>query len=118
MADTIDEVKRDVERLSDEVRKLSASIDQLSAKVDHIFKEVGTREGRMLYQQMDDFERKIAEFDRNITQTMRDSRATRKLTEFGDIRLKEIMRALSYIYRNTDELESNLIEAENLKTTE
>lgn len=117
MPDTTNrEIEKDVENLSTEFRRFISRFDRLEETVNRLYRETGTDEGRTLFQQIDEMERKIMEFDKNMAEMQRDVTAARKLLEYGDVRLKEIMRALSLIYKNTDELEGSLIDAESIQT--
>lgn len=117
MADSqIREIDRDLDSLTSEFRRFVSNFDRLGQKVDEMHREIGTREGKDMHKQVDEFEQKIDKLEDKITEIQRETHATRKLVEYGDVKLKEIMRALSLIYQNTDELESNLIEAENINT--
>ncbi len=95
---------------------IESQLGRLEKRMDAVSREVGAQEGRSLYQQINELEKKSIELDNHITQLLRDVQSIRKLVEYGDVRLKEIMKALALIYRNTDDLESNLIEAENINT--
>ncbi|MBN1331537.1 hypothetical protein JW978_01465 [Candidatus Dojkabacteria bacterium] len=116
MDTTNKEIESDIERLSSEFSRFINRFEKLERAVGSIFRETGTEEGRSLFQQIDGMERKILEFDKNLAEIQRDVAASRKLLEYGDIRLKEIMQALSLIYRNTDELEESMMDAENIQT--
>lgn len=113
----VNEIDREVGALSKEFARFISSFDRLEQKLDEIHRESGASQGRVMSQQIDDLEQKINKMDEHMTQTTRDTHATRKLVEYGDTRLKEIMRALTLIYRNTDELEGNLIDAESVQTS-
>ena len=117
MPDTTNrEIERDIENLTTEFNRFLSRFDRLEEAVNKLYRETGTDEGRTLFQQIDEMERKIMEFDKNIAGVQREVTAARKLLEYGDVRLKEIMRALSLIYKNTDELEESLIDAESIQT--
>ncbi len=116
MENSIKDIERKVDSLKKELYELSSKFDQIVNRIDEIYREIGTRTGGELHRQVTNIEQRLDGFDQLITDIARDARATRKLSEYGDSKLKEIMKALSLIYRNTDELEENLIEAENIET--
>jgi len=116
MDTTNKEIEKDIERLSTEFSRFMSRFERLEQSLNQMYRETGTNEGRTLFQQIDEMERKVMEFDQNIAGVQRDVTAIRKLQEYGDIRLKEIMQALSLIYKNTDELEETLMDAENIQT--
>ncbi len=106
---TVEELKKDFDRFTSDFK-------QLESKVDEIYREIGAKEGLNLSRQIDELYQKFERLSELVTDIARDVKSTRKLTEYGDSRLKEIMQALSLIYRNTDDLEENLIDAENIET--
>jgi len=112
----VNEIDREVDALSKEFGRFISRFDRLEKRIDEMHREIGTREGRDMFQQIDAIEERVEELDRHVTEIMRDSQSTRKLLEYGDVRLKEIMKALAIIYRNTDDLEENLLEAKNIET--
>ncbi|MBD3280300.1 hypothetical protein GF389_02120 [Candidatus Dojkabacteria bacterium] len=116
MDTTNKELEKDIERLTSEFNRFLSRFERLEGAIKSMYRETGTDEGRSLFQQIDEMERKIMEYDKNIAEMQRDIKASRKLLEYGDVRLKEIMQALSLIYKNTDELEETLIDAESIQT--
>lgn len=112
MDSKVNEIERVVKDISATLARINLKIDTLEREMQGIYREVGAGKGRDLETQISGIESKIAQFDPIIMETARDARAARKLVEYGDVRLKEIMQALSIIYRNTDELEANLLDAD------
>lgn len=116
MDDKIYDIDRNVERMGKDISRLVSDFERMEKRFDDIYRETGASQGRSLYQQIDEMEEKNKELDRKLTEIERDVQSIRKMTEYGDTRLKEIMKGLSLIYRATDDLESNLVEDENIET--
>ncbi len=116
MEDKVKEIDREIDDLTREFTRFTSRFAALESKVGEIHRELGVREGRDLSTQVNELESKVNTMYERMAEVVHDTKSTRKLVEYGDIRLKEIMQALSLIYRNTDELEGNLLEAENIQT--
>jgi outer membrane murein-binding lipoprotein Lpp len=110
----VNEIERTVKDIAATLARLNLKIDTMERELQGIYREVGAGKGRDLETQISGIEAKLAQMDPMLTETARDARAARKLVEYGDVRLKEIMQALSIIYRNTDELEANLLDADTM----
>ncbi len=72
-------------------------------------RELGVREGRILADQMDELEQRGKRDEDQINHIRRDVIAMRKLLEYNEMTMKEVMKALSLIYRNVDELEEGIL---------
>lgn len=116
MAVSTDELDRQLDDLKSDFSKFVSRFERLEQKIEELHREAGARQGRDLYQQIDNIEKKVDTFAESFAKVERETHAIRKLQEYGDIRLKEIMKALSLIYKNTDELEETLLDAENIQT--
>ncbi len=114
MADKLYEIDSELDRLSKDFYKLMSRFARVESNVEALHREVGAQEGRSLFQQINELESKFLQFERQMTGMERDLQAIRKLTEYGDTRLQEIMKALSLIYQNTDELEPKLLQESGL----
>lgn len=110
----VNEIERAVKDIAATLARVSLKIDTLERQMDGIYREIGAGKGRELETQISNMENKFAQFEPMIVETARDARAARKLVEYGDVRLKEIMQALAIIYKNTDDLEANLLDAESM----
>lgn len=117
MDQKVNEIDSEVDNLTREFSRFISRFERLEQSINEIYRETGTREGRTLFEQIDDMQNRIMQLDQKLTEVQRDAIAARKLMEYGDVRLKEIMKALAIIYRNTDELEGNLLDAENIQTS-
>ena len=98
------------------IQSLENSLREMKKEVSEIHREVGTREGYELSRQVDDMYHTLKEQDSKLNIIQRDVTAIRKQIEFGDVDLKEIKKALALIYRNTDELEENLLQEDERET--
>lgn len=96
------EFKREWQQLSHEMRKISEEFADLK-------KEIGTNQGQILAEQVSRIEERIEKKDEVIFEIERNVTSIRKTAEYNESNLKEIMKALSLIYRNVDELEKYMI---------
>lgn len=117
MDQKVNEIDREVDDLTREFGRFLSKFDRLEKVIDELYREVGAKQGQEMSHQVDEIQQRLLILEDKINHIQRDAIATRKMTEYGDVRLKEIMKALSIIYRNTDELEGNLLEAENIQTS-
>jgi chromosome segregation ATPase len=105
---TIQEIKGDVDRLTQKFATFESEMREMSRKIEELHREMGTRQGQDMFRQIDELHNAFRENQRNLNQIERDVAAIRSLVEYGDSNLKEIKQAIALIYRNTDELEEKL----------
>jgi hypothetical protein len=95
-------VLRNIDGLVNEIKTIRSEIQDLK-------RELGVREGKYLAAQIDNIEIMSQRKEALVNQIARDSTATRKLVEYNENHIKEIMRALALIYRSVDELEAEIV---------
>lgn len=93
----------------DEIRELTRKVERLEKLIDGMYRELGAREGRELSQQVDNIERTVETMKREVDAIKVDTSNIRKVQEYGSKDMNEIKKALAAIYRNTDELERELV---------
>jgi len=91
------------------VKKLERTVDEIKKTMDEVKREVGSREGRILSDQINEIERQSKIKDEDQAKILRETIAIKRLVEFNDINVGEIMKALSLIYRSVDELEEGVL---------
>jgi len=105
----IDDIQRDIDEIKSQLREVMPQLRDLKAFIVDMKRELGVRRGEEMYQQMDKLIQREDQREDKINQILRDTEHTKKLVEYNEVNVKEIMKALAYIYRNVDELESNLV---------
>jgi chromosome segregation ATPase len=109
MDEKVNKILNEVNKISERQTKFETEINNLERKLDEIYRELGTKEGREMYRQMDEIHAHIDNFEQVLNEISRTTVAVRKLIEYGDSDIKEIKQALALIYRNTDELEDHFL---------
>lgn len=97
---------RRASEILNELRELRKEFKQFVAELTQ---EMGLRRGRYMFQQVDEMERRDLTREEKINRILRDVESTKRLAEFNDVNLKEVMKALALIYRNVDELEESIL---------
>lgn len=85
-------------------------LSQLRRNFDDLRRELGVQEGQLLKDQVERIEESSRKNEQRLSEVLVSVENTRKLVEYGDKSMKEIMKALALIYRNTDELEGGLLD--------
>jgi hypothetical protein len=80
-------------------------------KVDRILEEV-----RRISERVTKIEDRMRQLELKYNETQYDVNSVRKNVDYFPTYLKEIQKALAIIYKNTDELEENVIEPGQRKT--
>jgi len=113
MEDKLDELKNDFYNFQREWKLFQNEFKNIKSELVEMRREMGVREGKILSDQMDNIEKRIERNDDLLTKVSRDTTSVRKLTEYNELNVKEIMKALSLIYRNVDELEQEVMNDTN-----
>lgn len=115
MDQQISKLNNEVAKLDSKLSRVEDSIRQMMIVLEEMKREIGSKQGRELYRQIDELHNNLNAKDQQMNQVLRDVTAIRKTVEYGDVNIKQIQQALALIYRNTDELEEHLI-GEDRKT--
>jgi hypothetical protein len=91
------------------INELAGIRSELKSFMDETRRELGIRRGQELAIQIDRLEQHTKTNDDKLNQILRTVEHTMKLVEYNDVNVKEVMKALSYIYRDVDELEETLL---------
>lgn len=108
MAD-IDRVESDVNEMKRTLADLNRTLQELRRENEELRRELGVKVGQEMFRQIDDMTRLTTEQDKKIDHIVREVQHIRSLADYNDVNVREIMRALSLIYRNVDELEQGLV---------
>ncbi|MFQ5493194.1 MAG: hypothetical protein ACE5DX_03485 [Candidatus Dojkabacteria bacterium] len=98
-----DEFKREWDRVFKDFRELSRNIEELN-------RELGVQRGRLMFDQIDRMEQRQEQIELKFNKVLHTVEHTKRLMEFNGVNMKEVMKALSLIYRNTDEIEDDLLD--------
>jgi uncharacterized protein YoxC len=109
MADDLTKLAQDFSYFKKEWDQTKRDIEEMKKTLIDIATEVGVKQGYQLSEQMNDLADKLQYKLETLDHTARDTTASRKLLEYNETNVKEIMRALSLIYRSVDELEKKLL---------
>ena len=109
MEDKIEEMYRDIDRLMKEWDNFRREQKEFRRDFEELKREIGLRDGQRLSDQVENMERTVVKREDLLTQMSRDVTSIRKGMDYNEINMKEVMKALSFIYRNVDELEDNLV---------
>ncbi len=114
MDDKSAEILRELSDLKRQFQDVYPAFRDLKPYMDDTRRELGVRNGAQLFTQIDDLMQRFGRLEEKVNQILIDVQNTKKLVEYNDINVKEIMKGLAYIFRNVDELEANLVD--NRKT--
>lgn len=109
MADDLTKLAQDFSYFKKEWDQTKRDIEEMKKTLADVATEVGVKQGYQLFEQMNDLVDKLQYKLETLDHTARDTIASRKLLEYNESNVKEIMRALSLIYRSVDELETKLL---------
>ena len=115
MDERVAQILRDITELRRQFQDVYPNFRELKTYMDDTRRELGVKRGAQLSDQMDGMVDKVKRLEDKVNQILIDVQNTKKLVEYNDVNVKEIMKGLAYIFRNVDELEENLVE--NRKTT-
>lgn len=109
MADDLTKLAQDFSYFKKEWDQTKRDIEEMKKTLTDVAAEVGVKQGYQLFEQVNELMDKLKYKLEVLDTTSRDTTASRKLLEYNETNVKEIMRALSLIYRSVDELEKKLL---------
>lgn len=104
-----DATANDIKKVREDISNLSSRLGKIEATLELFGRELGVREGKLLDHRLGEILQSIDAVKRELNEVKIDTTQIRRTQEFGSRDNTEIKRALAAIYRNTDELEKNLI---------
>ncbi|MBW7953752.1 hypothetical protein H3C67_03110 [Candidatus Dojkabacteria bacterium] len=95
-------LKRQWDTVFPELRELKRTVEDLK-------RELGISQGKLLHEQVTDVLNQSVKREELINRILREVEHTKKLVEYNDVNVKEIMKALALIYKNVDEIEDVMV---------
>lgn len=95
-------LKRQWDTVFPELRELKRTVEDLK-------RELGISQGKLLHEQVSDVLNQSVKREELINRILREVEHTKKLVEYNDVNVKEIMKALALIYKSVDEIEDVMV---------
>lgn len=105
----MDQELKEIRALKQDVSVLSRKLERVESLIDSIYRELGTREGSELGDQVNRIDRDVQAMKSEVDRIKIDTTQIRRNQEFGSRDMEDIKKALAAIYRNTDELERTML---------
>ncbi|HEC65682.1 MAG TPA: hypothetical protein ENI23_10320 [bacterium] len=93
-----------------ETKRILSELAKLTQKVDRISQDLRVSDSGDLGTQIREINTKVRNMEMKLTSVGYAADSIRKSTATLDAQINEIRKALALIYKNTDELEDNLLE--------
>jgi hypothetical protein len=114
MDEKLAQILRELSDMKRQFQDVYPSFRDLKPYMADTRRELGVKQGEQLSDEVDNMLQRVTRLEVKINEILLDVQNTKKLVEYNDVNVKEIMKGLAYIFRNVDELEANLVE--NRKT--
>ena len=101
-----------VSKTYDEIKRLTEKVESMERKIDTIVQELRVSESGDLGTQVRNVEAKVKGMETKLNEVSFKIDLLKKTCETLDVYTREIQKAIAMIYRNTDELEQNIVEGE------
>lgn len=105
----MDQELKEIRALKQDVSDLNRKLERIESLIDSIYRELGTREGGELGDQVSRIDRDVQAMKPEVDRIKIDTTQIRRNQEFGSRDMNDIKKALAAIYRNTDELERTML---------
>lgn len=102
-------MESDIKVIKDQVSKLTMKLDSIQKELAEIKSEIGSNSGDELHRQIDKLLATKGLENGKINGIERDVSSIRTTVDVLKENMNQVMQAIAVIYRNTDELEANII---------